>query len=104
DCKEPYEIKKEDISDKIVLSSPVIYRAKGCDKCNYIGYKGRSSISEIIFLDEEVRSFINKGASPDEIMKLAQKKGTLTLLQSGLKRVEEGITSLEEILSITANY
>ncbi|MCK4918072.1 MAG: Flp pilus assembly complex ATPase component TadA [Candidatus Omnitrophica bacterium] len=104
DCKEPYEIKKEDISDKIVLSSPVIYRAKGCDKCNYIGYNGRSSISEIIFLDEEVRSFINKGASPDEIMKLAQKKGTLTLLQSGLKRVEEGITSLEEILSITANY
>jgi len=102
DCKEPCEVKAEDIPQNIVLNSPVIYRAKGCEKCNLIGYKGRLVINEVVLIDEEIRTAISKGLSSSQIMEVARKKGALTLLESGIKRVEEGITSLEEVLSVAA--
>ncbi|MCK4912653.1 MAG: Flp pilus assembly complex ATPase component TadA [Candidatus Omnitrophica bacterium] len=102
DCKEPREVKIEDIPQNINLNSPVIYKAKGCEKCNFIGYRGRSVINEVVLVDEEIRAAISKGLSSSQIMEVAKKKGTLTLLESGIKRVEEGITSLEEILSVAA--
>jgi len=102
DCKEPYEVRPEDIPQSITLNSPVIYKSKGCEKCNFIGYKGRSVINEVILVDDEVKAAVHKGLSSSQIMEVAKKKGTLTLLESGLKRVEEGITSLEEVLSIAA--
>ena len=101
DCKEPYEVKEKDVPGNIVLSAPVIYKAKGCEACNFIGYKGRLAITEIVFLDEEFRAGIARELSPPELMQIAKRKGTLSLLESGLKRVEEGFTSLEEILSMT---
>ena len=103
-CKEPYEVKDENLPHGVVLSSPVIYRAKGCEKCNFIGYKGRSVITEIILVDEDIRLAIHKGSTPSQIMEIAKKKGTFSLLESGLRRVEEGITSLEEVLSVAVVY
>jgi len=103
-CKEPYEVRPEDLPSGLKLEAPVIYKAKGCDKCNFVGYKGRSVVVEVILVDEELRAQVYEGAKPAQIMQTARKKGTFTLLESGLKRVEEGITSLEEILSATAAY
>jgi len=103
-CKEPYEVKKENIPEGVTINSPVIYRARGCDKCNFIGYKGRSVITEVVLINEELRTAIYRGATPQEIMQTAKKNGSLTLLESGLKRVEEGITSLEEVLSVAVVY
>jgi type IV pilus assembly protein PilB len=100
DCKEPYEIKPEEIPQGISLNSSVIYKAKGCEKCNFIGYKGRSVINEVILVDEEIKAAVHKGLTSSQIMEIAKKKGTLSLLESGMKRVEEGITSLEEVLSV----
>ncbi len=100
DCKEPYEVKKEDIPKGIELNSTVIYRPKGCDKCNSIGYKGRSVITEIILFDDDLKEAVHKGAPSFQIMEIAKKKGTFSLLESGIKRVEEGITSLDEVLSV----
>jgi len=101
-CKEPYEVQKQDLPNGVTLTSPVIYKAKGCEKCNSVGYKGRTVITEIILIDEDLREAIHRGSTPRELMAVAKKKGTLTLLESGLKRVEEGITSLEEVLSVAA--
>lgn len=100
-CKEPYETKPEDIPRNITLTSPVIYKAKGCEKCNFIGYKGRSVINEIVLIDDKIRRALQKGSAAGEIMEIAKKNGTCTLLESGVRRVEEGITSLEEILSVS---
>ncbi|MCF7876939.1 MAG: Flp pilus assembly complex ATPase component TadA [Candidatus Omnitrophica bacterium] len=102
-CKEPYEVDKADLPEGVELDSQVIYKPKGCDKCNSIGYKGRTVISEVILLDEETKHLIHHGATPPEIMESAKKKGSYTLLESGLRRVAEGITSLEEIISISAS-
>jgi type II secretory ATPase GspE/PulE/Tfp pilus assembly ATPase PilB-like protein len=103
-CKESYEISQEKIPSGLVINSPVIYKAKGCEKCNFIGYKGRSLISEVILVDEELRESIYRRDESTKIFELARKKGALTLLESGIKRVEEGITSLEEILSAATVY
>ncbi len=101
-CKEPYEVKKEDLPSHMKISTSIIYRPKGCQNCRFIGFKGRTLISEVILVDEEIREAIYKKLSTSQIMQLAKKKGTNTLLESGVRRVEEGITSLEEILSVTA--
>ena len=100
-CKEPYEVKKEELPSHINISVPVIYKPKGCQKCRYIGFKGRTLISEVILVDEDIRRAIYEKLSASELLQLAKKKGTYTLLESGIRRVEEGITSLEEILSVT---
>lgn len=103
-CKESYEISQEKLPLGITINSPVIYKAKGCEKCNFIGYKGRSLISEVILIDEEIRDAIYKGLEASKIMEIAKKKGALSLLESGIKKIEEGITSLEEILSVATVY
>ncbi|MDP2922620.1 MAG: ATPase, T2SS/T4P/T4SS family [Candidatus Omnitrophota bacterium] len=103
-CKESYEVRKEELPVAITLNSPIIYKAKGCEKCNFIGYKGRSVIAETLLVDEEIRETIYKGSSAPQVMAMARKKGMMNLLESGLKRVEEGITSLEEILSVATVY
>lgn len=103
-CKEPYEVKDESLPEGVTINSPVIYRAKGCEKCNFIGYKARSVIAEIILVNEDVRTAIYKGLTPPEVMAIAKKNGSFSLLESGLKRVEEGITSLEEVLSAAVVY
>lgn len=99
-CKEPYEPNKEErLSFK--LKSDLIYRHKGCDDCNHTGYKGRVVIAEVMSIDETIRELIAKRKGYMEILDTARKNGMDTLFESGLKKVEEGITSLDEVLSVT---
>ncbi len=100
DCKEPYEVKKEELPEQIKIDTPVIYKTKGCEQCKYIGFKGRTPIAEALLIDDEIREAIYKKVPPRDIMKIAKQKGNVTLLESGIKRVEEGLTSLEEVLSV----
>ncbi len=98
-CKEPYEPKEQELAG-ISLNKDVIYKAKGCEECKNIGYRGRTLISEIILADEELKEYISKDSSLQEIRNLSRKKGMKTLLENGIIRVEEGVTSLEEVLSV----
>ncbi|UCG34930.1 MAG: Flp pilus assembly complex ATPase component TadA [Candidatus Omnitrophota bacterium] len=101
DCKEPYEVKKEDLPSGISLTSPVIYKAKGCQNCNFIGYKDRVLIAEVLLIDDEIRELIHAGLRlAGQLKEVAKKKGMLSFLESGIKRVEEGLTSLEEVFSV----
>jgi len=99
-CREAYEPKSKEVFSKYTLSSDVIYKAKGCDHCNFIGYRARSLISEVLLVDEEMRNLIFKKGNEREIIALAKSKGFLSLLESGFKKVESGITSLEEVISV----
>ena len=101
-CKEPVEVKGSDLPEGISITTPIIYKAKGCDKCNFIGYKRRTLISEILLVDDDVRDAIHKGCTNKEIMTVAKRRGAMSLLESGIKKVEEGITSLEEVMSIVS--
>ncbi|HFC36115.1 MAG TPA: type II/IV secretion system protein [Candidatus Moranbacteria bacterium] len=88
------------ISKKSGVSIPkadYAYQAVGCEKCNFIGYKGRTVISEILVVDKEIEKLISLNALPSEIKSKAIENGMLTMRQDGILKVLEGETTLEEI-------
>jgi type IV pilus assembly protein PilB len=97
----PSEATKPDGAAQNAPSYVSIYRAVGCPKCNGTGYKGRGAIMEVLPLDEDIKQMIMKGATSGEIRETACSKGMITLKESGLKKVREGVTSLEAALEIT---
>lgn len=100
ECKEAYEPNPEQLGG-IKLNTDLIYRPKGCQKCSQIGYKGRACISEVMVIDDKMRESITQRASSQKIRELARASGMTTLYESALKKVESGLTSLEEALSVT---
>ncbi|PMP92033.1 MAG: type II/IV secretion system protein [Hydrogenobaculum sp.] len=101
-CKIPYEPTKEK-REYYGITADIIYKAnkQGCEHCNHLGYKGRTVIAELMFVDNEIREAINQRKTTEEIRKLAVKKGMKTLFQSGIIKVNKGITSLEEVLRVS---
>ena len=99
-CKEPYEPIAEQHGG-IKFKSDLIYRAKGCEACNNTGYKGRVVVAEVLSVDEIMRGLISKNASYNEIKDAARKNGMLTIFESGLKMVDSGITSFDEVCSVS---
>ncbi|MEI8140047.1 MAG: ATPase, T2SS/T4P/T4SS family [bacterium] len=78
-----------------------VFKAVGCPKCNGSGYKGRGAIMEVLPVTERIKEMIMKGATSGEIREAAQEEGMLTLKQAGLKKVKEGVTSLEDAMELT---
>jgi len=79
----------------------VPYKPVGCDRCKGSGYKGRVGIYEIMPVTEAIQHIILKGGSSIEIAEQAQREGVKNLRQSGLLKVRQGVTSLEEVLGCT---
>jgi len=100
DCKEAYEPTVEQTGG-IKIKADLIYRPKGCAKCGQLGYRGRVCIAEVMVVNEQIRDLISQGASYQKIRDAAKESGMNTLYESGLKKVEDGVTSLEEALSVT---
>ncbi|MFC1709252.1 GspE/PulE family protein [Candidatus Omnitrophota bacterium] len=100
DCKEAYEPSEEERA-KLKLGQDLIYKAKGCEKCNHIGYKGRSCIAEVLLINDDIRNLISENASFQKIKEDAHKQGMVTLIESAVMKVKQGMTSLEEALSAT---
>ncbi len=79
---------------------PVIYRPRGCDRCNHIGYKGRIGLFEIMVMDDEVRALVVRESSADVLKAAAVAAGMRTLHLDGVAKVLAGTTSLEELLRV----
>jgi type IV pilus assembly protein PilB len=78
-----------------------IYKTKGCVKCNNIGYKGRTTISEVFELNHELQDLILRNAITSELTEKATELGMITLSQDGVLKVLEGETTLEEVERVT---
>ena len=78
-----------------------VYKGQGCDYCNDTGYKGRIALYEVMPISEKLRRMILEGASTDELRAEAIKEGMSTLRMSGLKKIKEGITTIEEVMNVT---
>ena len=74
-----------------------IFKGKGCAVCNGTGYKGRAGLYEVMEVDDEIRELILIGASAVELKKKAIERGMITLRRSGLVKVKEGVSTLEEV-------
>jgi Type II secretory pathway, ATPase PulE/Tfp pilus assembly pathway, ATPase PilB len=101
-CKIPYEPTKEK-REYYGINADIIHKPnkQGCEHCNHLGYKGRTVIAELMFVDNEIREAINQRKTTEEIREIAIKKGMKTLFQSGIIKVNKGITSLEEVLRVS---
>jgi len=101
DCKEPV---KADSAECQVLGvaeaeAPVIYHAKGCDKCNQLGYRGRQGIYEIIEVDERLKTLIHDQVGEQELEHHARTLGP-SIRQDGIRKVLSGTTTIEELLRV----
>lgn len=78
-----------------------VYKPAGCNECNNTGYKGRTALFEVMKITDEIKDMILSRAQSKEIKRKAIEQGMLTLRQSGLVKIKEGITSVEEVLRET---
>lgn len=101
-CKEPYE--PEEFEQQLLSISEseslTLYRATGCDQCNNVGYKGRLAVLETLRFTPEMDELLLDGASQNAILEKAVENGFSTMIQSGIRWVKKGETSLEEISRI----
>jgi type II secretory ATPase GspE/PulE/Tfp pilus assembly ATPase PilB-like protein len=103
-CREPYTPPAEVIARYGLARpdepAPALYRAKGCEACNNIGYKGRIGLFEIMVMDDEVRNLLVKEVASDMIKRAGIAAGMRTLQLDGIAKVLNGMTSLEEMLRV----
>lgn len=83
------------------VGSLKIYKGKGCSICNNTGYKGRIAIYEVMKISENLKLLILNGAPVNELKTQARKEGMKTLRDSGLQKIREGVTTIEEVLRVS---
>ncbi len=102
-CREAY-IPGEDLQKTVRLKEgECLYRPKGCDACNNMGFKGRKCIAEFLYVDDGIRRLILGHKDSSEIMKEAVKRGTKTLWEDGVESVRNGETTLDELLRVSSD-
>jgi type IV pilus assembly protein PilB len=77
-------------------------KGKGCDDCNGTGFRGRVALYEVMPIKEEIKDMVLRGGSAIDIKREAIRLGMKTLRQAGLSKLEEGVTTIEEVLRVTA--
>ena len=75
-----------------------LYRGRGCDACNQRGYKGRVALFEVMAVSDDIRELILSGATAVELRRKAIEEGMIGLRQSGLQKIRDGITTIEEVV------
>lgn len=104
-CKEEEKIPSQTLTDigfsKDEAETIRCYRGRGCEVCNNTGYKGRTAIYEVMPMRDEIKKTILEGASAIEIKRMAVKFGMKTLRMSGLTKIKEGVSSMEEVVRVT---
>lgn len=84
------------------LSSDIpLYRGRGCEKCSFTGYYGRMGIFELLLIDDDIRRLILKNADSNQLREAARQHGMKTLLEDGADKIQQGITTLREVLRVT---
>ena len=112
ECKVPYRPPQNEIDQFMAESmlNPLpdatrltFYKPRGCPKCNNMGYKGRKAIYEIYFNTEEMKRIIYKNADVQDLAVAAAKGGAWNLRASGWHKVMAGVTSVDDMLSVTVS-
>lgn len=101
-CKQKYSLPPNDPAREFMClpanEDIELYRAVGCSACNNLGYSGRTSIQEVMAVDTELKKMTKNKCSSSEIKVQAIKNGMITLKESGISKVLQGITTVEEVM------
>jgi type IV pilus assembly protein PilB len=104
-CKEEHTYPEEYIAAAGITDAQkglTFYKGKGCEECGGSGYRGRQGLYEVMAASQPIRRLIMQSAGVDEIKQQALEDGMLTLRMDGMKKVEKGITTLEEVIKETS--
>ena len=105
DCKQAIDVPKQALID--IGFSPEdagnirVQKGRGCGTCNNSGYKGRVGLFEVMEISEEIREMILTGCSAMELRRQAIEEGMLTLRRSGLEKIKQGVTTIDEVVRET---
>ncbi len=104
-CKEPIDLNDEVLKRLKIepeqSKDTVFYHGQGCKTCRGTGYSGRLPIFEFLVMDDEIRDELIAGASESQIRAMSRRKGYGGLLQSGINKILQGLTTAEEVLGVT---
>jgi type II secretion system protein E len=107
-CKEAYhpteELLKTIGMSKAKAQNITFYKPKGCDDCTSLGYKGRLPLFEVMLMSDEISKLTMERSSTTVLRKQAIKDGMSLLIDDGIAKVEEGLTSIDEVLSVATVY
>ena len=105
DCKEPIkptpEMKKIFDENKIDITKATFFKGKGCGTCNLVGYKGRLGVHELLLMNSEIRTLCLQESASGPIREIAIRSGMRGLFQDGLIKVTMGLTTVEEVVSVS---
>ncbi len=101
-CKSEYYPPKNEIDIiKPYLKEDIkFYRGRGCKHCNFTGYLGREMISEVLVINDEISHLIALNKDKTEILKVAKNFGFISMIEDGINKMKDGVTTLEEILRV----
>ena len=109
ECKSPATYRPEELAALVQpgmnlerIKSIPFMKGKGCDACSQTGYKGRAGLYEVMAMSPELRRMVLRGGSIAELRDQAIEEGMLTLRSNGILRLEQGVTTLEEVVKETA--
>jgi general secretion pathway protein E len=102
-CKErdPSGENREELALFGIGADVDLFRGKGCEKCTFTGYHGRSGVFELLMIDEEIRRLILRNADANELRQTARTLGMKTILEDGAEKVRRGVTTLSEVFRVT---
>jgi general secretion pathway protein E len=103
-CREPYRVLPA-LADEIGLDTAageaVLYRGKGCEQCLGSGYFGRVAVLEFLPLTDELRALVHARATAQKIQEAATAAGMISMYHDGLRKAQQGMTSLDEVIRVT---
>lgn len=104
-CRQKYDVPRtlRRALEKMGCEIETFYKGVGCKRCRNTGYSGRLGVHEIMVVNDEIRDAVVAGASVGEIKRLGDENGMITLRQDGLRKVREGITTIEEVMHIAGD-
>lgn len=104
DCAETVEPtdQEKEVFRSVNREIETVKKGRGCSSCRDTGYRGRVAIQEILVVDDDIRRFIVESRGANEIRQFVNKQGMLFLLDDGVQKVSEGLTTTEEVLRVTA--
>ena len=104
-CKEPVEVPPSSLTDMGFKEREArtlkLFRGRGCEQCGDTGYKGRTGLYEVMEIDDPMRELVLSGASSLELREQAVESGMITLRMSGLQKIRDGVTSIDEVVRET---
>ncbi len=99
-CKHPVEISQHDREALGIREDFMAYKGTGCNVCGHTGYKGRIAVHEVMIINRKIRGQIDQRTSIDEIRRLAIEQGMIPLKESCIQLIQEGITTVEELMRV----